>query len=114
GGGGIGMCAYGGRRVADEKIDADLSKSGPAWESFQATRYAALHRALAVVVNNPGIIALIDEGDPNTILDTLKTEQASNARADFLIAINGSGTAFARTDRPLPYAADFSGVPTVA
>jgi HAMP domain-containing protein len=113
-GGAIAISAYRARQVADEKIAADLTKSGPAWESFQSTRYAALHRALAVVVNNPGIIALLDEGDPNTILDTLKTEQASNAKADFLIAINGAGTAFARTDRPLPYAADFSGVPTVA
>ena len=113
-GGAIAISAYRARQIADEKIDADLTKSGPAWESFQSTRYAALHRALAVVVNNPGIIALIDEGDANTILDTLKTEQAANARADFLIAINPAGTAFARTDRALPYAADLSRVPTVA
>ena len=113
-GGAVGVSAYRARRVADEKIDADLTKSGPAWESFQSTRYAALHRALAVVVNNPGIIALLDEGDANTILDTLKTEQASNTKADFMIAINPVGTAFARTDRPLPYAADFSRVPTIS
>jgi HAMP domain-containing protein len=113
-GGAIAISAYRAGQVADEKIDADLKKSGPAWESFQANRYSALQRALAVVVNNPGIIALLAEADPNTTLDTLKSEQASNVKADFLIAINGEGTAFARTDKPLPYSADLSRVPTIA
>ena len=113
-GGAIAISAYRSGQVADEKIDADLKKSGPAWESFQANRYSALQRALAVVVNNPGIIALLAEADPNTTLDTLKSEQASNVKADFLIAINGDGTAFARTDKPLPYSADLSRVPTIA
>jgi serine/threonine-protein kinase len=113
-GGAIAISAYRARKVADEKIDADLTRSGPAWESFEATRYAALHRALAVVVNNPGIIALMAEADPGTILDTLKTEQAANAKADFLIAVRPDGTAFARTDKPLPYTVDFSSVPTVS
>lgn len=113
-GGAIAVSAYRARRVADEKIDADLKVAGPAFESFQATRYAALHRALAVVVNNAGIIALFTSSDPATTLDTLKSEQASNVKADFLIAVNPEGAAFARTDRPLPYSADLSRVPTIA
>jgi eukaryotic-like serine/threonine-protein kinase len=113
-GGAIAISAYRAREVADTKINEDLKKAGPAWESFLATRYAELHRALAVVVNNPGIIALFTQTNPETIRDTLKTEQASNVKADFLIAIGPDGIAMARTDKPLPYAADFSRVPTIA
>ncbi|HYX20780.1 MAG TPA: protein kinase, partial [Thermoanaerobaculia bacterium] len=52
--------------------------------------------------------------DAATVFDTLKREQASSARADFLIATDPKGQALARTDRPLPYAADLAGVPTIA
>jgi len=113
-GGAIAISAYRSRQVADEKIKDDLKKSGPAWESFQATRYAELHRTLDVVVNNAGIISLFDESDPATILDTLKKEQASNARADFMVAVTPGGTAIARTDKPLPYAPNLSRVPTIS
>src|SRR5712691_6027344 len=113
-GGAIAISAYRSREVADAKIKDDLKKSGPAWESFQATRYAELHRTLDVVVNNAGIISLFDEANPATILDTLKTEQASNARADFMVAVTPGGTAIARTDKPLPYSADMSRVPTIS
>jgi len=120
-GGAIAVSAYQARKVADAKIADDLKKSGPAWESFQQTRYAALQRALAVVVNNPGIIALMSTLDPSTgrpdaatVFDTLKREQASNAQAGFFIALDPEGVAIARTDRPLPFAADLSRVPTVA
>jgi len=113
-GGAIAISAYRAKDIADAKINDDLKKSGPAWDSFQATRYAELHRTLDVVVNNPGIISLLAEANPASILDTLKTEQASNARADFMIAVNPEGTAVARTDRPLPYSADLSRVPTIS
>ncbi len=113
-GGAIAISAYRSRDVADTKINDDLKKSGPAWDSFQATRYAELHRTLDVVVNNPGIISLLAEANPASILDTLKTEQASNARADFMVAINPEGMAVARTDKPLPYSADLSRVPTIS
>ncbi|HEY6929390.1 MAG TPA: cache domain-containing protein, partial [Thermoanaerobaculia bacterium] len=113
-GGAIAIAAYRSKQVADAKINEDLKKSGPAWESFLATRYSELHRALAVVVNNPGIIALFTQTNPETIRDTLKTEQASNVKADFLIAIGPDGVAVARTDKPLPYSADLSRVPTIA
>ncbi len=113
-GGAIAISAYRAKDIADTKINDDLKKSGPAWDSFQATRYAELHRTLDVVVNNPGIISLLAEANPASILDTLKTEQASNARADFMIAINPEGTAVARTDKPLPYSADMSRVPTIS
>ena len=46
--------------------------------------------------------------DPATVFDTLKREQASSARADFLIAADPKGIALARTDKPLPYSADLS------
>src|ERR1700757_1099745 len=39
-GGAIAISAYRARQVADAKIREDLKKSGPAWDSFQATRYA--------------------------------------------------------------------------
>ena len=120
-GGAIAVSSLRARKVADAKIEEDLKKSGPAWESFQQTRYAALQRALAVVVNNPGIIALMSTPDPATghpdaatVFDTLKREQASSARADFFVALDPQGVGLARTDKPLPFAADLSRVPTVA
>jgi eukaryotic-like serine/threonine-protein kinase len=113
-GGAIAISAARSRAIADAKIADDLKKAGPAWESFQRNRYEELHRALGVVVNNAGIISMIAETDAGTIYDTLKREQASSARADFLIAIDPAGTAFARTDKPLPYSRDMRAVPTVA
>ncbi|MFN2386614.1 MAG: protein kinase [Thermoanaerobaculia bacterium] len=113
-GGAIAIAAYRARSVADAKIDEDLKKAGPAWESFQEGRYEDLHRSLAVIVNNPGIISLLTETDASTILDTLKAEQASNARADFLLASDLQGRVVARTDRPLGYTADLSSVPTIS
>lgn len=114
-GGAAAISAYRARQVADAKIAEDLKKSGPAWESFQQNRYGDLHRALAVVVSNPGIISLmtVNPLDPATTIDTLKTQQASNARADFLLAADRRGVVFARTDRPLGYSADLSAVPTI-
>jgi eukaryotic-like serine/threonine-protein kinase len=120
-GGAVAVTAWRAREVADAKIAEDLKKTGPGWESFQQTRYADLHRALSVVANNAGTIAMMStlvgetgEPDPATVFDTLKREQASSARADFLLAATPSGKALARTDRPLPYFADLSGVPTIA
>jgi serine/threonine-protein kinase len=120
-GGAVAVSAYRSRAVADAKIAEDLKKSGPAWESFAQNRYAELQRSLAVVVNNAGTISLVStlvpetgRPDPATVFDTLKREQASSARADFLIAVDPKGQAIARTDRPLPYSADLSGVPTIA
>ena len=120
-GGAIAISAYQARSVADEKIKADLQKSGPAWESFQEARYGELHRALSVVVKNPGIISMMatpdpvtGELDPATAFDTLKREQASATGADFLLAVDADGIGFARTDKPLPYVVDFHGVPTIA
>ncbi|HTY42523.1 MAG TPA: protein kinase [Thermoanaerobaculia bacterium] len=120
-GGAVVVSAIRSRAVADAKIAEDLKKSGPAWESFQQTRYAELQRSLAVVVNSAGTISLLttlapETGKPDTatVFDTLKREQASAARADFLIAADPKGIALARTDRPLPYGADLSGVPTIA
>ena len=120
-GGAVAVSAVRSRAVADAKIAEDLKKSGPAWESFQQNRYAELQRSLAVVVNSAGTISLMttlvpETGKPDaaTVFDTLKREQASSARADFLIATDSKGQALARTDRPLPYAADLAGVPTIA
>jgi serine/threonine-protein kinase len=113
-GGAIAISATRARAIADSKIAEDLKKSAGAWESFQRNRYEELHRALAVVVNNAGIISVMTQLDPATARDTLKLEQASSARANFLIAIDRGGTAFARTDRPLPYSRDMRDVPTVA
>jgi HAMP domain-containing protein len=120
-GGAVAVSAYRSRAVADAKIAEDLKKSGPAWDSFQQNRYEELHRSLAVVVNNAGTISMMStlvpetgRPDPATVFDTLKREQASSARADFLIATTPQGIALARTDRPLPYAADLSAVPTIA
>ena len=117
----MAVSAYRSRAVADAKIAEDLKKAGPAWESFQQNRYDELHRSLAVVVNNAGTISMMStlvpetgQPDPATVFDTLKREQASSARADFLIATTPQGTGLARTDRPLPYSADLSGVPTIA
>jgi len=120
-GGAVVVSAYRSSAVADAKIAEDLKKSGPAWESFAQNRYAELQRSLAIVVNNAGTISLMStlvpetgRPDPATVFDTLKREQASSARADFLVATDPTGVALARTDRPLPYSTDLSGVPTIA
>jgi HAMP domain-containing protein len=114
-GGAIAVSAFRSRRVADAKIDEDLRKAGPAWESFEQNRYAGLQRALSVVVNNAGIISMMtSDVDPASAFDTLKNEQASSTRADFLVAVNPQGAAFLRTDKPLPYSADLSKVPTIS
>ncbi len=120
-GGAVAVSAFRARAVADAKIAEDLKKAGPGWESFQQNRYDELHRALAVVVNNAGTVSMMStlvpetgRPDPATVFDTLKREQASSVRADFLIATTPEGAALARTDRPLPYAADLSAVPTIA
>jgi serine/threonine-protein kinase len=115
-GGAIAISTYRARRVADAKIADDLKKSGPAWESFQQNRYGELQRALGVVVSNPGIISLmtLDPLSPATTIDTLRAEQAANVHADFLLAADRRGFVFARTDKPLGYSADLSGVPTIA
>jgi serine/threonine-protein kinase len=120
-GGAVAVSAIRARSVADAKIAEDLKKAGPGWESFQQNRYDELHRSLAVVVNNAGTISMMStlvpetgRPDPATVFDTLKREQASSARADFMIATTPQGIALARTDRPLPYSTDLSGVPTIS
>jgi eukaryotic-like serine/threonine-protein kinase len=120
-GGAVVVSGIRSRAVADAKIAEDLRKSGPAWESFQQNRYAELQRSLAVVVNNAGTISLMttlvpETGRPDsaTVFDTLKREQASSARADFLVATDPKGVALARTDRPMPYSSDLAAVPTIA
>ena len=112
-GGAIAISAYRARDVADRKIEEDLKKSGPSWDSFQSTRYGELQKTLAVVVNNAGIIGLMAQPDPPTVFEALKKDQASSAHADFMIAVDPEGIAFARTDKPLPYAVDLRGVPTI-
>ncbi len=99
--------------MADRKIEEDLKKSGPSWDSFQATRYGELQKTLGVVVNNAGIIGLMAQPDPPTVFEALKRDQASSAHADFMIAVDPEGIAFARTDKPLPYSVDLRGVPTI-
>jgi serine/threonine-protein kinase len=120
-GGAVAISAFRSRAVADTKIAEDLKKAGPGWESFQQNRYEELHRSLAVVLNNAGTISMMStlvpetgRPDPATVFDTLKREQASSVRADFLIATTPQGIGLARTDRPLPYSADLSRVPTIA
>ncbi|MFY9550479.1 MAG: hypothetical protein WAU32_04955, partial [Thermoanaerobaculia bacterium] len=120
-GGAVAVTAWRARQVADAKIAEDLKKAGPGWESYQENRYADLHRALSVVANNAGTIAMMStlvpetgEPDPATVFDALKREQASSARADFLLATTPAGKGLARTDRPLPYSVDLSRIPTIA
>ncbi|HEV2064450.1 MAG TPA: protein kinase [Thermoanaerobaculia bacterium] len=112
-GGSIAISAYRARDVADKKIEEDLKKSGPSWDSFQSTRYGELQKTLAVVVNNAGVIGMMAQPDPATVFEALKRDQASSAHADFMMAVDPEGIAFARTDKPLPYAVDLRGVPTI-
>ena len=112
-GGAVAISAYKARKVADDKIQKDLARSGPSWQSFQDTRYGELQKTLGVVVNNAGIISLMAQPDPATVHNTLKDEQAKSAHADFMIAVDPEGIAFARTDKPLPYSVDLRGVPTI-
>src|SRR5689334_22129822 len=57
-GGAVAVSAMRARSVADAKIAEDLKKAGPGWESFQQNRYDELHRSLAVVLNNAGMISM--------------------------------------------------------
>ncbi len=112
-GGAIAISAYRATKVADDKIEKDLARSGPSWQSFQETRYGELEKTLGVVVNNAGTISMMAQSDPATVHNTLKEEQAKSAHADFMIAVDPEGIAFARTDKPLPYSVDLRGVPTI-
>src|ERR1700687_3985520 len=112
-GGAIAISAYRAKRVADAKIEEDLKKSGPSWDSFKATRYSELQKTLAVVVNNAGIIGLMGQPDQPLVFEALKKDQASSEHANFMIAVHPEGIAFARTDKPLPYSVDLRAVPTI-
>ena len=87
------------RSIAEQTSRKALSRARDAYDNFQEDRYDKLHRALRPVVDNSGFKALLDEGDPATIANSLKEDQASATGADFLIVTDPRGVSIVRSDR---------------
>jgi len=95
----VEISSYRVRTIAEESSRRALSRAKDAYDNFQEDRYEKLHRALRPVVDNSGFKALLDEGDPATIANSLKEDQASQTGADFLIATDPRGVSIVRSDK---------------
>jgi hypothetical protein len=100
------------REIASRSIQRALSRAKDSYDNFQDDRYEKLHRALRVIVDNPGFKALVAQGDPDTLADSLREDQASAAGADFLVVTGPRGVSLARSDRR-DWRYDLSGAPMV-
>jgi serine/threonine-protein kinase len=95
----VEISSYRVRAIAEESSRKALSRAKDAYDNFQEDRYEKLHRALRPVVDNSGFKALLDEGDPATISNSLKEDQASQTGADFLIVTDPHGVSIVRSDK---------------
>jgi eukaryotic-like serine/threonine-protein kinase len=95
----VEISSYRVRAIAEESSRKALSRARDAYDNFQEDRYEKLHRALRPIVDNSGFKALLDEGDPATIANSLKEDQASAAGADFLIVTDPRGVSIVRSDK---------------
>ena len=95
----VEISSYRVRAIAEESSRKALSRAKDAYDNFQEDRYEKLHRALRPVVDNSGFKALLDEGDPATISNSLKEDQASQTGADFLIVTDPRGVSIVRSDK---------------
>jgi serine/threonine-protein kinase len=95
----VEISSYRVRSIAEESSRKALTRAKDAYDNFQEDRYEKLHRALRPVVDNSGFKALVDEGDPATIFNSLKEDQASATGADFLIVTDPRGISIVRSDK---------------
>ncbi len=95
----VEISSYRVRTIAEQTSRKALGRAKDAYDNFQEERYEKLHRALRPVVDNSGFKALVDEGDPATIANSLKEDQASATGADFLIVTDPRGVSIVRSDR---------------
>ena len=95
----VEISSYRVRSIAEASSRKALARAKDAYDNFQEDRYEKLHRALRPVVDNSGFKALVDEGDPATISNSLKEDQASATGADFLIVTDPRGVSIVRSDR---------------
>ena len=99
-------------RLAQENVARGLEETRQVWETFQADRYNKLKMGIRVLGNDPYFKPLVETGDAETILDTLK-ERNEETKADFILVTNPSGVVITRTDRPTATGEDLSKVPVV-
>ena len=95
----VEISSYRVRSIAEQTSRKALARAKDAYDNFQEDRYEKLHRALRPVVDNSGFKALVDEGDPATIANSLKEDQASATGADFLIVTDARGVSIVRSDK---------------
>lgn len=99
-------------RLAKENVARGLAETRQIWETFQADRYNKLKMGIRVLGNDPSFKPLVETGDPESILDTLK-ERNEETKADFILVTNPAGIVITRTDRPTATGEDLSKVPIV-
>ena len=95
----VEVSSYRVRSIAEQTSRKALSRAKDSYDNFQEDRYEKLHRALRPVVDNSGFKALVHEGDPATIFNSLKEDQASATGADFLIVTDPRGVSIVRSDK---------------
>lgn len=95
-------------RLARASVERGLVETRGVWETFQGDRYDKLKLGIRVLGNDPAFKALVEGGDPATILDTLR-ERNLELKADFFLATDPEGLVLARTDRPAAQGQDLSG-----
>jgi serine/threonine-protein kinase len=95
----VAISTYRAHSIADTSIRKALGRAKDAWDNFEADRYQKLHQSLRVVAENPGFKGLVAEGDPATIYNSLREDQAAATHADFLIVTDARGASIARSDK---------------
>jgi serine/threonine-protein kinase len=98
-GGAVAISWYRARSVAESSIRKALSRVKDAFDNFQDDRYQKLHQAVRIVVDNAAFKGLVAEGDPATLANNLKEDQASAIHANFLIITDPQGISVVRTDK---------------
>lgn len=95
-------------RLAEASVERGLVETRGVWETFQGDRYDKLKLGIRVLGNDPAFKALVEGGDPATILDTLR-ERNLELKAGFFLATDPEGVVLARIDRPAAQGQDLSG-----
>lgn len=108
----VAISTYRARAIAETSIRKALARVKDAYDNFQDDRYQKLHQALRVVADNAAFKSLVAEGDPATIANNLREDQAAATHADFLILTDSQGVSLVRTDKT-DWRHDLSGSPMI-